>query len=133
MMTYCHTAIIKDADFDAAVEQTEKALQQEGFGVLTRIDVQETLQRKLGAEFPRYVILGACNPQLAHKALQAEPHIGVMLPCNVVVRELESGAIEVVAVDPIASMQAVNNPALGDIAGQVQGKMLQVVARLARP
>ncbi len=103
------------------------ALQGEGFGVLTTIDVKATLKAKIGADFPDYTILGACNPPLAHQALLAEESIGLMLPCNVVVRTLADGAIEVLVVDPVASMQAVDNPKLGQIAGEVRGRLAKVI------
>jgi uncharacterized protein (DUF302 family) len=98
--------------------------------VLTDIDVQETLKRKIGVDFRRYRILGACNPTMAHKALQAEDKIGTMLPCNVVVQELEDGAVEVAAIDPVASMQAVENPKLAETARAVREKLKAVVESL---
>jgi uncharacterized protein (DUF302 family) len=114
--------------FDEAVDAVTDALKAQGFGVLSTIDVRETLRRKLDVEFPRYTILGACNPRMAYQALQKEARIGTMLPCNVIVRELEDGRIEVAAVDPVASMQAVHNPDLGAIAGEVRS-MLEGVVR----
>jgi len=116
-------------DFDAAVEHVTEELKKEGFGVLTDIDVQTTLKKKIGVDVQKYRILGACNPGFAHQALQAEPEIGVMLPCNVVVQETEAGVL-VSAVDPVASMQAVNNPLLGGIATQVRDKLQTVVDSL---
>ena len=113
--------------FDQAVETVTAALKAKGFGVLTTIDVKETLHKKLGVEFPRYTILGACNPGMAYQALQKEARIGTMLPCNVIVRELEDGQIEVAAVDPVASMQAVENSELGAIAGEVRSMLEDVV------
>jgi len=113
-----------------AHERIVAALAQEGFGVLTEIDVQETLKKKIGVEWPGYKILGACNPKFAHKALQAEPHIGTMLPCNVILRELDDNQIEVSAVDPLASMQSVNNPDLGAVATEVRDKLRQVIESL---
>ena len=118
-----------DMPFDDAVERATAVLAENGFGVLATIDVSGTLKKKLGVDMPRYVILGACSPKYANQALQAEPHIGVMLPCNVVVRETEAGT-EVAAVDPIASMQAIDNPALGEIAQTVQGLMKKVIDEL---
>ena len=115
--------------FDEAVERTVAALKQHGFGVLTRIDVKNTLKEKIGAEFRPYVILGACNPQLAHQALQAEDKIGTMLPCNVIVQDLD-GKAEVAAVDPVASMQAIDNPALAAIATKVRDELKAVVQSL---
>jgi uncharacterized protein (DUF302 family) len=106
--------------FDQAVENAVAGLEAEGFGVLTTIDVQKTLKKKLDVEFPKYTILGACNPHFAFKALQAEDKIGTMLPCNVIVRETKGGQIEVAAVDPSASMQAIENDQLSEIAGDVR-------------
>jgi len=118
-----------DMPFDEAVERATAVLQENGFGVLTTIDVSGTLKKKLDVDMPRYVILGACNPGYANQALQAEPHIGVMLPCNVIVRETDGGT-EVAAVDPIASMQAIDNAALGEIATTVQGLLKKVIDEL---
>lgn len=119
-----------NADFKSAIEQVTEALKAEGFGVLTRIDVQATLKKKIGAEFRPYEILGACNPTYAHKALQGEPHIGVMLPCNVIVQQMDDGSVEVAAVDPVASMQAIENPALGEVAMEVQTRLKRVIDSL---
>ncbi len=105
------TARTIEGDFDAVVERTRAALQKHGFGVLTEIDVQATLKAKIGQDFRPYRILGACNPVMAHEALLMEPHVGVMLPCNVVVQQAEGG-VEVFAIDPAASMSAIDNPAL---------------------
>jgi uncharacterized protein (DUF302 family) len=116
--------------FDQALDAVVEQLKKEGFGVLTTIDVQETLKRKLGVDFPRYTILGACNPTMAHQALQAEDKIGTMLPCNVIVRDLGDGTAEIAAVDPFASMQSVNNPNLAGIAASVQQKLARVVRTL---
>ncbi len=116
--------------FDEAVRRTTEALKEEGFGVLTEIDVADTLKKKIGVDFRRYRILGACNPKLAHEALQIEGHIGTMLPCNVVVQETADGRIEVAAIDPVASMMAVENPRLKQAAEQVRGKLKRVVSRL---
>ena len=118
-MSYVFAKTI-DMPFDAAIAHVTEALKAKGYGVLTTIDVKATMKAKLDKELSPYTILGACNPGFAYKALQAESLIGTMLPCNVVVREIEPGKIEVAAVDPIASMQAVENPALGEIAGEVQ-------------
>lgn len=109
-MTYFHARTLK-GDFDSAVERTRAALQKHGFGVLTEIDVQATLKAKIGQDFRPYRILGACNPTMAHEALKLEPHVGAMLPCNVVVQQVEGGA-EVFAIDPAASMRAIDNPEL---------------------
>lgn len=128
-MTY-YFATTLPVSFEEGIERAKAALADEGFGVLTEIDVAETLKKKIGADFRPYRILGACNPTLAHQALQQEDKIGTMLPCNVVVQELASGAVEIAAVDPVASMQAVENPALGDIATAVQAKLRRVIERL---
>jgi uncharacterized protein (DUF302 family) len=128
-MTYYFTKQLS-LDFDAAVERVTEQLKAEGFGILTEIDVQATLKKKLDADFRPYKILGACNPPFAYKALQAEDKIGLMLPCNVIVQETPDGAIEVSAIDPIASMQAVDNPSLGDVAVQVQAKLRAVIESL---
>ncbi len=109
-MTYFHARTLK-GDFEAVVERTRAALQKHGFGVLTEIDVQATLKTKIGQDFRPYRILGACNPVMAHEALKLEPHVGVMLPCNVVVQQAEGG-VEVFAIDPAASMSAIENPEL---------------------
>ena len=106
-MTY-FTARTVEGDFDAVLDRTRAALQKHGFGVLTEIDVQATLKTKIGQDFRPYRILGACNPVMAHEALKMEPHVGVMLPCNVVVQQAEGG-VEVFAVDPAASMQSIDN------------------------
>lgn len=119
-----------NTDFESAIEQVTEALKTEGFGVLTQIDVQSTLKNKIGADFRPYKILGACNPDYAHKALQGEPHIGVMLPCNVIVQQMDDGSVEVAAVDPVASMQAIDNPALGEVALEVQAKLKRVIDSL---
>jgi uncharacterized protein (DUF302 family) len=112
-----------------AVARAKDALRKEGFGVLTEIDVRATLKAKLGEEFRPYVILGACNPPFAHRALLAEERIGLMLPCNVVVQEKEDG-VEVSAIDPVASMRAVDNPELERVAGEVRDKLKQVIESL---
>jgi uncharacterized protein (DUF302 family) len=121
---------ILPAGFDDAVRRTTEALKQEGFGVITEIDVKETFARKLGVQFRNYRILGACNPQLAHEALAIEDKVGVMLPCNVVVQETPGGAIEVSAIDPVASMLAIDNPRLKQAAEQVRERLRRVVASL---
>lgn len=118
------------ASFQEAVERVTIGLKAEGFGILTEIDVQQTLKKKLGVDFRKYRILGACNPPYAYKALQAEPHIGTMLPCNVIVQELEAGQIEVAAIDPLASMQAIDNKALQPVALEIQAKLKLVIEGL---
>ena len=119
-----------DTTFEEAEARVTDALKAEGFGILTEIDVKATLKKKLDVDFRPYRILGACNPALAHKALQAEPRIGAMLPCNVIVQATEDGRVEVSAIDPIASMQAIDNPALGEVAGAVQAKLQHVIDQL---
>ena len=128
-MSYYFNATL-ELPFEEALEQVSKALQAEGFGVLTEIDVKATLKKKLDADFRNYRILGACNPPFAYKALQAEDKIGTMLPCNVIVQEVEEGWVEVAAVDPIASMAAVDNPQLSEIAIQIQAKLKRFVNSL---
>lgn len=126
-----HYGYIKQlhCDFQEAVQRTRDALSTEGFGVLSEIDVQATLKKKLDLDRPRYLILGACNPHLAHKALEAEPHIGLLLPCNLVVREAEEG-VEVSIAKPEAMFQLVDNPALAAIAGEVDQKLRRVLDRI---
>jgi len=116
--------------FDEAIKRVTEALAKEGFGVLTEIDVKATLKKKLDIDVAPYRILGACNPQLAHRALKLEDKIGTMLPCNVIVQQHADGAVEVSAVDPVASMQAIKNPALADVANEVQAKLKRVVEGL---
>ncbi len=116
--------------FTDAVARTKLALAAQGFGVLSEIDVASTLKTKLGADMPPYVILGACNPRYAQLALQIEPKIGTMLPCNVIIRETAPGSVEVAAIDPVASMQAVENAALAAVAEPVRGLLERVIADL---
>lgn len=116
--------------FDEAVRRTIKALKNEGFGIITEIDVKQTLKVKIGVDFRNYRILGACNPKLAYEALQLEDKIGTMLPCNVVVQEISSGETEISAVDPVASMQAVDNPQLKQAAERVQALLRRVIDKL---
>ena len=119
-----------DMPFEAAVAHVTEGLKARGFGVLTTIDVKATLKAKIDADFRPYTILGACNPKLAHQALQAEPFIGAMLPCNVVVQAAEGGGVTVSAIDPVASMAAVENDSLGAIATQVRGLLQAVILDL---
>ena len=128
-MSYYFTRTL-DMPFDAAVTHVTETLAAKGFGVLTTIDVKATMKKKLDVDFKPYTILGACNPKLALSALQAEDKIGTMLPCNVIVTETAPGKVEVAAVDPVASMSAIQNPALGDIAGKVRQMMSDVVDAL---
>ncbi|MEW6585386.1 MAG: DUF302 domain-containing protein [Nitrospirota bacterium] len=116
--------------FEEAVTKVSEELKKEGFGVLTDIDVQATLKKKLNVDFRKYRILGACHPQFAYAALLAEDKIGTMLPCNVIVQEHSEGSVEVAAIDPIASMMAIDNPKLADVAKQVQAKLKKVVESL---
>jgi uncharacterized protein (DUF302 family) len=128
-MAYYFSKTIR-ASFDEAVTRITEELKKEGFGILTEIDVKETLKKKLNVDFRKYRILGACNPPLAHQALELEDKIGTMLPCNVVVQETGQGQVEVAAIDPVASMQAVHNPKLGKVAEEVQGKLKKVIGNL---
>lgn len=116
--------------FDDAIQKVTEALKKEGFGILTEIDIKATLKKKLDVEFYNYKILGACNPPFAYKALLAEDKIGTMLPCNVIVQEKILGQVEVSAVDPAASMQAIENKALHDIATQIRGMLQKVIEQL---
>jgi uncharacterized protein (DUF302 family) len=116
--------------FDAAVARTMDALKKEGFGVISDIDIKETLKKKIGVDYPSYRILGACNPALAYEALKLENKVGTMLPCNVVVRDAGNGQTEVAAIDPVASMQAIDNRELKRAAEQVRAKLEKVVAQL---
>ena len=129
-MNYYFTSTLKDMPFDKAIEKVTLALQKEGFGVLTEIDLKSTLKKKLDVDFYNYKILGACNAPFAYKALQAEDKIGTMLPCNVIVQEKQPGIVEVSAVDPMASMQAVQNESLGSIAIEVRDKLKKVIQDL---
>lgn len=117
-------------DLEEAQKRVESALMEEGFGILTQVDVQATLKKKLGIDFRPYRILGACNPPLAHQALSQEDKIGTMLPCNVIVQQISPSQVEVAAVDPVASMQSVNNPKLAKIAQEVRDKLQRVIANL---
>ena len=119
-----------DCGFDEAVSRVTASLKDEGFGVLTEIDVQATLKKKIDVDFRPYRILGACNPRLAYQALSLEDKIGTMLPCNVVVQDAGHGKTEVAAIDPVASMQAVDNPKLREAAAEVQAKLKAVIDRL---
>jgi uncharacterized protein (DUF302 family) len=128
-MTY-HFSKTVQSSFEDAISKVTDELKKEGFGVLTEIDVRETLKKKLNVDFRRYKILGACNPQFAYQALQAEDKIGTMLPCNVIVQETAEGAIEISAVDPVASMQAIDNPTLANTAEQVRARLRKVIESL---
>ncbi len=128
-MSYYFSKIVDD-NFEDAIERVTARLADAGFGVLTTIDVSATLKKKIDVDFQRYTILGACNPGFAHKALQAEDKIGTMLPCNVIVQETKDGKVEVAAVDPMASMMAIENEALGGIAGEVRAMLKNVIEGL---
>ena len=126
-MDYTINRVIADTDFDAVDARTRAALAAHGFGVLTEIDVKATMKKKLDVEMPSYRILGACNPKMAHQAIGMEPRVGAMLPCNVILREVDGG-VEVSAIDPVASMLAIGNPALHGVAGQVRDLLAKAVA-----
>jgi uncharacterized protein (DUF302 family) len=128
-MTYYFNKTL-DINYEEALEKVTQELQKEGFGILTEIDVKKTLKEKLDVDFKKYKILGACNPPFAYKALQAEDKIGVMLPCNVIVMEISQGKCEVSAVDPIASMQAIENPSLREVAEKVRIILKKVIDNL---
>jgi uncharacterized protein (DUF302 family) len=128
-MTYYFAKTIT-AEFDEAIQRTTEALKREGFGIITEIDVKETLKKKLNVDFRNYRILGACNPTLAHEALQLEDKVGAMLPCNVLVQDIGDGKMEVAAIDPVASMQAIDNPRLKQAAEHVRAKLKKVVEDL---
>lgn len=128
-MTY-HFSVTLDQPIDQAIETVTDALKDKGFGVLTTIDVQKAMKEKIGEDIRPYTILGACSPKHAFKAIQAENHIGVMLPCNVLVQGLEDGRTEISIVDPVASMAAIDNPGLGALAMEVQGLLKSVAEDL---
>lgn len=128
-MTY-HITVRLRAPFDDAIALTEAALKAEGFGVISRIDMQQTLKAKIDVDFRPYTILGACNPSLAHEALQLEDKVGLMLPCNVIVQQSDAGEVEVAAIDPVASMQAIDNPELVKAAEVVREKLARAIDRL---
>ena len=128
-MKYYFSKIVEKS-FDDAVRRTRESLSSEGFGVLTEIDVQATLKKKLDVDFRKYLILGACNPPFAYKALLAEDKIGTMLPCNVIVQVNPQGKVEISAVDPVASMASVKNESLGGIATEVRDKLKRVIENI---
>ncbi|MBN1983306.1 MAG: DUF302 domain-containing protein [Chitinivibrionales bacterium] len=128
-MAYYYSKIVPNS-FDATVSAVVEQLKKEGFGVLTRIDVKQTLKDKLSVDFRKYIILGACNPPFAYKALQAEDKIGVMLPCNVIIQEKSNGDVEVAAIEPLNTMNTVKNPLLDDIATHVSAKLHTVIDAL---
>ncbi len=120
----------KKGSFDEIIEQVKEALKKEGFGVLAEISISEKLKEKLDVDYPKYTILGACNPAFAYKALKEENKIGTMLPCNVVVRQVDETTVEVAAIDPVASMLAVENQKVIDVAGEIKAKLGKVVDSL---
>jgi len=129
-MSYYFNKILKGKSFDEAVEYTKAELKKEGFGVLTEINVSETLKKKIDVDFKKYKILGACSPKHAYEALTSEDKIGVFLPCNVVVEEHANGDVEVSAVDPVASMMSVKNESLGGLATEIRGKLEKVIQNM---
>ncbi len=129
-MTYTIDRTFSAADFASVVEKTRAALGGQGFGVLTEIDVKATMKKKIDADVADYLILGACNPGMAHKAMQAEPRVGAMLPCNVIVRSVGNGDVMVSAIDPVASMQAIDNDKLKVLAADVRNLLEKVVAAI---
>lgn len=128
-MSY-HLSKTLDSDFDTAVERTTAALKRAGFGIITEIDVKETFKKKLGIDYRDYRILGACNPKMAHEALSIEDKVGTMLPCNVIVQDLGGDKVEVAAIDPVASMAAIDNQALHGLAEQVRSMLKDVIQGL---
>ena len=128
-MDYTINRLITGADFNKVDARTRAALADNGFGVLTEIDVKATMKKKLDVDIPAYRILGACNPKMAMEAIRMEPRVGAMLPCNVILREVEDG-VEVSAIDPVASMQAIDNSALHSVAGQVRDLLSRAVAAI---
>ena len=129
-MTYYFNKVLKGKSFNEAIELVTAELKKEGFGILTEIDIKDTLKSKIDVDFKKYKILGACNPHFAYEALQSEDKIGVLLPCNVIVEEHENGAVEVSAVNPMASMSKVQNKTLGQLASKVQLKLIKVINSL---
>ena len=129
MMTYYFSKTLNE-DFESVIDKVTEELKKEGFGILTEIDVKETLKKKLDVDFKKYRILGACNPPYAHKALEAEDKIGTMLPCNVIVQQIDDNNVEVAAINPIASMQAVENEELNEVAQEIKSKLEEIVDRL---
>jgi len=128
-MSY-YIATVLNAPFGEAIEKAEAALKSQGFGIISRIDIKETLKAKIGVDFRPYTILGACNPQLAYEALKLEDKVGTMLPCNVVVQAFGPNETEIAAIDPVASMQAIDNPELAKAAGEVRDRLERVVRSL---
>lgn len=128
-MQYYHSTLLKNKSFDQAIDLITESLKEEGFGILTEIDIKGTMKKKMDVDFRQYKILGACNPPFALKALMAEDKIGTMLPCNVIVQELDEG-IEIAAIDPVASMQSVGSDSLSEIANEIRDKLKKAVDNL---
>jgi len=129
-MQYYHSKTVKGKSFGEVIELAKNELKAEGFGVVSEIDISETLKNKINVDFRKYIILGACNPHYAYKALQAEDKIGVFLPCNVIVEEREPGVVEVSAVDPVASMVSVGNASLEPLAVEIRQKLMNFIAKI---
>jgi len=129
-MSYTIDRTFEREDYDKLVERVRAALADQGFGVLTEIDVKATLKNKIGVDVDDYLILGACNPHMAHKAMEMEPRVGAMLPCNVIVRASGNGSVMVSAIDPLASMAAIDNDDLKSVASEVKGMLETVVANI---
>jgi uncharacterized protein (DUF302 family) len=125
-MDYTLTRTIRNAGFDEVERWIRKALSDKGFGVLTEIDVKATMKKKINVDMDTYTILGACNPKMAHQAIEVEPRVGAMLPCNVILRQVDGG-VEVSAIDPVASMQAIENNQMKDVAGQVRDMLREAI------
>lgn len=130
MMSYFQQKILERNSIDEIREEVEAALKIEGFGILTEIDIQATMKKKLGKEYDPYLILGACNPVFADKVLEVEPHIGTLLPCNVTIRQLKENAFEVAVMDPATAMAMVKNPKIELLAGEVREKLMRVLENL---
>ena len=129
-MNFYFSKIVTNQNFEDALKNVTEALKTEGFGILTEINVKETFKKKLDVDFKKYIILGACNPKFAHKALTLEDKLGVFLPCNIVVEEHDNGEVEVSAVDPVASLSSVNNKILENIASEIQQKLKRIIESL---
>jgi uncharacterized protein (DUF302 family) len=129
-MSYYQSKIVHAKDITAVRSNVEAALKTEGFGILTEIDIQATMKKKLDRDYKPYLILGACNPVFADKVLQAEPHIGTLLPCNVTIREVENGNFEVAIMDPAVAMSMVENPMIEPLAGEVREKLVRMLSNV---
>ena len=125
-----YTAVVVDMDFESTIEKVKVVLKEQGFGIVSEIDMQAKLKKGTGNDIPKYTILGACNPAGAYKAVQIEEHIGVMLPCNVVVRETKEGKIEVAAINPEKSMESIGNPDMEPLAKEISDKLKKAIASL---